>query len=187
MRLDSSSESTKTNYGSLFSLISRGESGLNISSVVGIYFGNKIMHGANFGSAVDEKFFLKRMSVIDNYPILDRWYKIDIRLQWNSNTYTVLVDDTVIVSRQPFKGNDVDGIRLSAYRSVDVWSDEVYIGFDNTMDFTCPVSLRTGTDTSAPVQRHWSFQEVRGGNSNGYVLLSITDCVTIITTVTVIA
>ena len=167
MRIDSSPESIKTDYGSLFSLISRGEAGLNISSVIGIYFGNKIMHGANFGSAVDEKFFLKRMVALDNYPILDRWYKMDIRIQWITSTYTILVDDTIMASRQPFKGNDVDGIRLSVYRSVDVWFDEIYVGFDNTMEFTCPISLRTGTGTSAPVQRHWSFEDVHGGNSNG--------------------
>jgi len=39
----------------------------------GVYFGSKIYHGANFGSAVDEKAFLKRMVTIGEYPILDRY------------------------------------------------------------------------------------------------------------------
>jgi hypothetical protein len=187
----------------MFSLLSRGESGLNISSVIGVYFGKTVMHGANFGSAVDEEQFLKRMVTIANYPISDRWYKIDIRIQWDNHTYAVLIDDTMVTSEQPFEGQDMDGIRLSVYRSVDVWFDEIYVGFDNTMEFTCPVSLRTGkgivrcmihtihtihtthtnfppytpythlsfrtgTTTSAPEQRHWSFEEVHGGDSNGY-------------------
>lgn len=161
-------ESTKLNYGSLFSLITRGDPNLNISSVIGVYFGTQIFHGANFGSAVDEKAFLKRMVTIENYPILDRWYKIDIRIQWDVQTYMVLIDDEIVTSKQSFHADDVDGIRLSVYRSVDVWFDEMYVGFDNTMEFVCPVSLRTGTGTAAPEQRSWSFEEVHGGSSNGY-------------------
>eukprot|EP01038_Epipyxis_sp_PR26KG_P012059 gene12059-16136_t len=162
------SESKKQDYGSLFSLISRGESGLNISSVIGVYFGNIISHGANFGSAVDEKIFLKRMVTIGNYPRLDRWYKIDIFIQWENHTYSISIDDQNVAVKQSFSGSDVDGIRLSVYRAVDVWFDEIYVGLDNTMSFTCPSTTRTGTSTEAPVQRHWSFEEVHGGNSNGY-------------------
>eukprot|EP01034_Spumella_vulgaris_P021395 gene21395-27425_t len=168
-RIDSVAEvSNKVDYGSLFSLISRGEAGLNVSSVIGVYFGGAIMHGANFGSAVDEKVFLKRLVTIDPYPILDRWYKIDIYIQWVNHTYSVAIDDTISVTAQSFTGDDVDGIRLSVYRAVDVWFDEVYVGFDNTMEFKCPVTLRTGTSTAAPVQKAWSFEEVHGGDSNGY-------------------
>eukprot|EP01035_Chromulina_nebulosa_P020418 gene20418-26496_t len=141
-------ESIKFNYGSLFSLITRGDPNLNISNVIGVYFGSQIFHGANFGSAVDEKAFLKRM--------------------WEKQTYMVLIDDKIVTSSQPFQAADVDGIRLSMYRTVDVWFDEIYVGFDNTMEFVCPVSLRTGTGTAAPVQRSWSFKDVNGGDSNGY-------------------
>jgi hypothetical protein len=162
------SESLKTDYGTLFALISRGESGLNVSNVIGVYFGSKIMHGANFGSAVDEKVFLKRLVSIDNYPILSRWYKIDIKIQWVNHTYSVTIDDLIVTTAQTFVGDDVDGIRLSVYRSVDVWFDEIYIGFDNSLDFQCPITLRTGTSTQAPVQRHWSYEEVHGEGNLGY-------------------
>jgi hypothetical protein len=161
-------ESKKTDYGSLFSLISRGESGLNISNVIGVYFGSTIMHGANFGSAVDEKVFLKRLVTIDPYPNIGRWYKVDVKIQWDNHTYSVSLNDTIVTYGQPFKGDDVDGIRLSVTRAVDVWFDEIYVGFDNTMEFSCPITSRTGTSTVAPVQRGWSFDEVHGGNSNGY-------------------
>lgn len=161
-------ESMKTDYGTLFALISRGESGLNVSNVIGVFFGSKIMHGANFGFAVDEKVFLKRLVSLDNYPILSRWYKVDIKIQWDLHTYSVTLDDLIVATSQPFVGDDVDGIRLSTYRSVDVWFDEIYVGFDNSLDFQCPITLRTGTSTQAPVQRHWSPSEVHGEGNLGY-------------------
>ena len=161
-------EAVKSHYGSLFTLVSRGEAGLNISNVIGVYFGNAIMTGANFGSAVDEKFFLKRMVTIDPYPAVGKWYKIDIKIQWDNQTYSVAINDTVVASTQPFSADDVDGIRLSVYNAVDVWFDEIYVGFDNTMQFQCPLSERSGTSTDAPIQKAWSFSEVHGPGSNGY-------------------
>jgi hypothetical protein len=161
-------EAIKSNYGSLFTLVSRGEAGLNVSNVIGVYFGSAIMNGANFGSAVDEKFFLKRMVTIDPYPAVGKWYKIDLKIQWDNHTYSVSINDTVVASSQPFKGDDVDGIRLSVYNAVDVWFDEIYVGFDNTMEFQCPLSARSGTSTAAPVQKAWSFPEVHGLGSNGF-------------------
>ena len=69
MRIDAvPGESGKSNFGALFSLLSRGVVGLNVSSVIGVFMGYQIMHGANLGSAVDEKFFLKRMVSIGDYP-----------------------------------------------------------------------------------------------------------------------
>jgi hypothetical protein len=169
MRLSSvPDESAKRGYSALFTLLSRGVTGLNVSNVIGVSIGYQIMHGANFGSAVDEKYFLKRMVTIDPYPALDRWYKIDIKIKWELNLYSVSIDDTVVATNASFTGDDVDGIRLSVYRSVDVWFDEIYVGLDNTMSFTCPSTTRKGTVTDQPVQRGWSFEEVHGGNSNGY-------------------
>ena len=63
-------QSNKANYGALFSLLSRGVQGLNVSSVIGVYLGDRISHGANFGSAVDEKTYLKRSVTLWNYPVL---------------------------------------------------------------------------------------------------------------------
>ena len=167
------SESLKVDYGSLFALISRGESGLNVSNVIGVFFGTKIMHGSNFGSAVDEAVYLKRLVTIDNYPILSRWYKVDIKIQWVNHTYSVSIDDLIVTTEQTFQGDDVDGIRLSTYRSVDVWFDEIYVGFDNSLNFQCPITLRTGTSTQAPVQRHWSFEEVHGEGNLGYTAYNV--------------
>jgi len=163
------SQSIKNGYGSLFSLIDLTEKGSNYSNnIIGVYFGCSIMHGSNFYSSVDEKVFLKRMATIDNYPVLNRWYKIDIFIQWEKQTYSVSINDVLITKQHTFSGLSVNGIRLSVYRSVDVWFDEIYVGFDNTMEFTCPTTSRVGTATKAPVQRTWSFDEVHGKNSLGH-------------------
>jgi hypothetical protein len=162
-------ESSKANYGALFSLLSRGEAGLDTSNVIGIFLGSTIMHGANFGTAVDEKVFLKRMTTIMDYPATDKWYKIGIFLQWEAQTYYVTIDDVVLAKDQPFVADDIDGIRLSVMRSCQIWYDEIYVGFDNTMNFMCPTTSRDkGTTTMSPEQRHWSLEELLGEGSTGY-------------------
>eukprot|EP00605_Chrysophyceae_sp_TOSAG23-4_P001786 GSChrysophyteH1.ASY1.ANO1.1975.1 assembled CDS len=162
-------QTTKKNFGALFSLLSRGEAGLETANVIGIFLGNTIMHGANFGTAVDEKVFLKRFVTIGDYPAIDKWFKISIFIQWEAQTYYVTVDDTVLAKDQPFKADDIDGIRLSTMRSCKVWYDEIYVGFDNTMNFMCPTTSRDkGTQTMSPEQKHWSLEELVGEGSTGY-------------------
>ncbi len=162
-------ESTKANFGALFSLLSRGEEGLDTSNVIGIFLGKTIMHGANFGTAVDEKVFLKRMVTIMDYPSVDKWYKIGIFINWDLQTYYVTLDDVVLAKDQPFEADDIDGIRLSTMRSCTVWYDEIYVGFDNTMNFMCPTTSRDeGTVTMGPEQLHWNLEELLGEGSTGY-------------------
>lgn len=161
-------ESKKANFGSLFTLLSRGVPGLNISNVIGVYVGDKIMQGHNFGSAVDEKSFLKRLVTINEYPAFDRWYKIDIHINWKLLTYSVSLDDQVAIQDVEFTAPDIDGIRLSINRAGSVWFDEIYVGFDNTMEFTCPKITRKGTTTVGPVQRAWSPSEMAGDTGYGY-------------------
>ena len=79
-------ESQKSNFGTLFSLLQ----GTDVTSPIGVFVGDKIKHGANFGSAVDERFYLKRFSIIDEYPAFDRWYKIDIHIQWEKQIYYII-------------------------------------------------------------------------------------------------
>lgn len=161
-------ESQKANFGTLFTLLSRGVEGLNVSSVIGVFIGDKIKHGSNFVFAVDESIFLKRLKTIDEYPAFDRWYKIDIHIRWDTHTYFILLDDTLVVKDQTFEGDDIDGIRLSTDRATNVWFDEIYVGFDNNLDFECPNVERGGARTGIPVQRAWTLDEVNAVGSEGY-------------------
>lgn len=161
-------ESTKNNFGSLFTLLSRQVEGLNVSSVIGVFIGDKIKHGANFGSDVDEDIYLKRLTTIDEYPAFDRWYKVDIHIRWNTNTYYILVDDTLVVKDKKFTGSSVDGIRISVNRATDVWFDEIYVGFDNNLNFECPATNRRGSSSNIPLQKGWSRKEVSAEGSDGY-------------------
>jgi hypothetical protein len=160
--------SQKANFGSLFTLLSRGVEGLNVSSVIGVFIGDQIRHGANFGSNVDEKFYLKRMTVIDEYPAFDRWYKVDIHINWINHTYYILLDDLLVVQNQKFVGDDVDGIRLSVTRATNVWFDEIYVGFDNHLSFACPMTVRDGSQSNIPNQQGWSLDEVNDDGSQGF-------------------
>jgi hypothetical protein len=147
----------------MFTLISRGEPALELTNVIGVFLGQKIMQGANFGTAVDEKVFLKRLVTIYDYPAVEKWFKVDIRIDWATKLYKVLLDDAIMAKDMPFDADDIDGIRLSVMRACDVWYDEIYVGFDNSMNFECPVTSRDkGTVTMTPEQKHWSLDELRG-------------------------
>ena len=79
------------------------------------------------------------------------------------------LDDTVLAKDQAFQADDIDGIRLSTMRACTVWYDEIYVGFDNTMQFSCPTTSRDkGTQTMGPDQKHWSLEELLGQGSTGY-------------------
>ena len=162
-------ESKKANFGSLFTILSRGGvEGLNVSSVIGVFIGDKIKHGANFGSDVDEDLYLKRLTVIDEFPAFDRWYKVDIHIRWDSKTYFILLDDTLVVKDQKFEAKWVDGLRLSVSRATDVWFDEIYVGFDNNLNFECPATSRRGSSSNIPEQKGWALDEVNAKDSNGF-------------------
>jgi hypothetical protein len=161
-------ESQKANFGTLFALLQ----GTNVESVIGVFVGDKIMQGANFQSAVDEKFFLKRVSTIDEYPTFDRWYKVDIHINWKVMKYYIMLDDVIVIYDQTFKADYVDGIRISLTRAVDVYFDEIYIGFDPTMEFQCPRVERSGVETSMAKESAWNLEQVNGAGSTGFTELN---------------
>jgi len=161
-------ESSKSNFGSLFSLLQ----GTRVTSVIGVFVGDQIKFGNNYGSAVDERDYLKRFKIIDEYPTFDRWYKVDIHIRWGdgdgANYYYILLDDILVTPDVEFFDTDyIDGVRLSLTRAVDVWFDEIYVGFDNTMDFKCPDVTRQSVNTQSPVQRGWVPEEVNEKGSDG--------------------
>jgi hypothetical protein len=156
-------ESTKSNFGTLFSLLQ----GTKVTSIIGVFVGDQIKFGNNYGSAVDERYYLKRFSIIDEYPSFDRWYKVDIHIRWDTKKYYILLDDTIVTPEVDFTGDYINGIRLSLTRAVDVWFDEIYVGFDNTMDFKCPVVNRANVDTLSPIQRGWTPSEVNEAGNDG--------------------
>jgi hypothetical protein len=157
-------DASKADYGSLFTLISRGEAGLNVSNVIGVFFGgNGLMVGSNFESSVDEGSYLKRLFTIDPYPNTQKWYKVDLRIDWNFMMFNVLLNDTMLAQNLTFSATDIDGVRLSLLRSVQVYYDEIFVGADATLGFTCPSATRKGMRTSAPAQKGWNYESVHAG------------------------
>jgi hypothetical protein len=75
----------------------------------------------------------------------------------------------IVTTGQTFVGESLDGIRLSINRAANVWFDEIYVGFDNTMGFQCPQVTRKSVTTGYPVQYGWTLDEVNE-NENGKVI-----------------
>jgi hypothetical protein len=170
-------DASKANYGSLFTLITRGNPGLNVSNVIGVFLGTTgLMVGSNFESTVDKNVYLKQLVTIDSYPNTEKWYKVDIRINWEAQTYQVYVNDTLAAGVSAsqgsastplsFSADDIDGVRLSLYRSVSVFYDEIFLGSDATLSFSCPTTTRLGTVTSATQpQFGWDKEAVTAGAS----------------------
>jgi hypothetical protein len=53
-------------------------------------------------------------------------------------------------------------------RATNVWFDEIYVGFDNNLNFECPSPDRAGPKSNIPNQIGWSLREVNAVNSNGF-------------------
>jgi hypothetical protein len=154
-------------FGAQVALISSCATCGNGSSIIGIFTGESIMHGANFDYHVDDGYVNKTMMIIDKYMELDKWYKMDIHIDWMLHTYNILVDDVLQTKDQTFLGDYVDGIKFSTYYTTSVWFDEIYVGFDNTMQFICPQSISTGVQVDASVSSGWNANEVNEPGTNG--------------------
>lgn len=164
--------SKKSHFGTLFSLVSRVSG--SEKPIIGVYVGDKIMHGHNFNVKVDEEYFLKRFATVDEYPGFGFWYKVDLHIDWDAMTYYLLLNDVLVVDAVPFQAESMDGIRLSVNRAASVWFDEIYVGFDNTMGFRCPMTKRNKVQTSVPMQYGWGLSEEGGvyvSDENGELIL----------------
>lgn len=159
--------SAKSNYGSLVTFTCRHSACSNVSSVVGVFVGSSIMHGSNYQYSVDDRYFYKTMIAIDEYPVLDEWYKVDVHMNWLERTYYILLNDVLVVKDQPFSGDSIDGLHISTFYNVDVWIDEVYIGLDSTMHFKCPESTSTNVQYKAGISQSWFESEVDESGTNG--------------------
>ncbi|GMF17015.1 unnamed protein product [Phytophthora lilii] len=68
----------------------------------------------------------------------DRWYKVDMTLNWQAYTYSIRLNDVLKVSNALFKGKSVAGLSLNSFHAMSTWWDEIYVGNDYLMGFSCP-------------------------------------------------
>lgn len=76
---------------------------------------------------------------------VDRWYKLDITLNWDSNTYSIRLNDVLKVSDASFQGSNVTMISLNNIYAMSTWWDEIYVGENYVGEFECPRIKVTNT------------------------------------------
>ncbi|KAI9983168.1 hypothetical protein PInf_007095 [Phytophthora infestans] len=78
----------------------------------------------------------------------DRWYKLDVALDWLAHTYSIRLNDVLKVKRAKFHGENVAALSLNNFHAMSTWWDEIYVGNDYLLDFSCPWVGQVG-DTAA--------------------------------------
>ncbi|KAG7377910.1 hypothetical protein PHYPSEUDO_010849 [Phytophthora pseudosyringae] len=68
----------------------------------------------------------------------DRWYKLDLTLDWQTHTYAIRLNDVLKVSAATFQGERVAALSLDNFHAMSTWWDEIYVGNDYLLGFSCP-------------------------------------------------
>jgi hypothetical protein len=124
-------------------------------------------HGANYRGAPGLALGARGASAASappraRYAQADRWYKLDIFLDWANATYSVRLDDTTLALAQPFAGDGVTRVGLYVFDSTTAYFDELFVGSDDTLGFECPVATgeAQALRTRRPLQTGWSTEDV---------------------------
>ena len=101
-------------------------------------------------------------SVMERYAENNRWYKVDILLNWANQTYRVRLDDVLVALDMPFNGSSVTRLGLYVFSPGTAWFDEVYAGPDDTMGFECPLTVahQQALRMQRPVQSGWRSEDL---------------------------
>ena len=61
---------------------------LNMTQIIGVFVGEKIMYGTTFIASFEENVYLQRLQQLDEYVVYNAWYEIDIRTPCQSSLTT---------------------------------------------------------------------------------------------------
>ncbi|KAE9045772.1 hypothetical protein PR003_g2279 [Phytophthora rubi] len=86
--------------------------------------------------------------VIQEKVQTDRWYKLDVTLDWQAHTYSIRLNDVLKVNGAAFQGASVAALSLSNLHAMSTWWDEIYVGNDYLLGFSCPW-IRQVADTAS--------------------------------------
>ena len=152
----------ENNWGGFFALHEHmTESSGNSSTLIGVAFiDGAFRHAANFVESPIGP--MSKDTTFWPHVRRERWYKIDIFINWEKQVYEIRVDDVVAVVDAPFQGSKVSLVGLYNYHSMTTWFDEVYVGPEDTMGFQCPVSLSAGEELhmKRPTQTGWNVADL---------------------------
>lgn len=104
-------------------------------------------------------------SPILTYSQPNRWYKVDMFLNWANHTYSARIDDVALVTNAPFQGVGVTRIGLYVVGGAEVYFDQIFAGRDETLGFQCP-SASPESDLPVmdrPIEHGWTRDDVVPG------------------------
>lgn len=104
-------------------------------------------HEANFYDYPRKRFHEKVQT--------NRWYKVDIFINWKTKTYNVHLNDVEKVYQASFVGETVTALGLYNYHHMATWWDEIYVGIDYTMRFRCPEATAESVKLSHRGRKLW--------------------------------
>ena len=132
--------------------------------VIGIFVGKDIKHGSGYiGSDDPLARHLKSLTTIMEDILNEKWYKIDIMINWKEHTYDMFVNNELAVHKSHFVGYGIKFVRImNLHPNIAAWIDEIYIGDDFTMDFRCPISTDSGIIMNRPLQTGWANTDIGG-------------------------
>ena len=139
------------------------ESMTNVNESLFLKFGETIKHGfATTGG--NENIHHNAILSDTTFAVeFDNWYYIDIRLDWMKSLYSIFIDNTKVVTNQNLMIPSIQsfGIFLPI-SNIDIWIDEIFVGYDATMNFQCPISIPTGKVEVETIHedRGWKSEEI---------------------------
>lgn len=92
----------------------------------------------------------------------NRWYKVDILLDWANYTYRLRLDDATVALDQPFTGEGVTRVGLYVFDTTTAYFDELFVGQDDGLGFECPLGVEEGAALRArrPLETGWDTEDV---------------------------
>ena len=132
------------------------------SVMIGISMTDAFRHGANCNFEPGVLEYFRHLPKFENFVQLDRWYKVDISIDWDEHVYDVRLDDVPVVNDASFntEHNSIARVGLYNYHQTTVWFDEIFVGRDDTMGFDTPRVKYDGIEMTRPWQTGWTNEEI---------------------------
>ncbi|GMI11724.1 hypothetical protein TrVE_jg8603 [Triparma verrucosa] len=128
--------------------------------VIGIHVGKSFRHGSNYYGMPGDTTYDDSLVEFYSHAQQDKWYKVDIKINWSTKEYSVALDDVLLVRAASFVADDLQRVGLATYHSAAVRYDEIYVGTDASMGFICPDILTSGVQMNRPVQNGWKAADI---------------------------
>uniref|UniRef100_K3X2K1 EF-hand domain-containing protein n=1 Tax=Globisporangium ultimum (strain ATCC 200006 / CBS 805.95 / DAOM BR144) TaxID=431595 RepID=K3X2K1_GLOUD len=95
----------------------------------------------------------------------NRWYKVDLFINWYQHTYSIQLNDILKVQNVTFNGVSVGSVSVNNLHAMSTWWDEIYVGKNHLMGFVCPHVIADKRSTA------FTSNSQSNGHGNGVVVV----------------